>query len=90
MKNTKHTPGPWNIITRPNSFLISVMSEDHTSIGDVSSIENARLIASAPELLEALEELQHRFYVLGGCVFQPKDEPFMVKVTELLRKAKGE
>lgn len=67
MTNTKHTPGPWFVldVTRHNwrarvapesnprlntAALVFGHSEDHVTA-------NARLIAAAPELLAALEDL---------------------------------
>lgn len=70
MSKTQHTPGPWNINHGAN-YLPSVSSSvTHTKICDIAgqdddagikdfqneSEANARLIAAAPELLEALKE----------------------------------
>lgn len=65
MTDSKHTPGPWvKTIDRDGDFLISSNSGEYdiTTIfqwEDVpdESIANARLIAAAPELLEALDGL---------------------------------
>lgn len=56
---SKHTPGPWDydgqdaigfeVFTRDESGEVS------DSVGYVSTEEDARLIAAAPELLEALQ-----------------------------------
>ncbi len=63
---SKHTPGPWNYHVDNQSeytHTITAVSRPATSpiIADVvkhpSSEANARLIASAPELLEALENI---------------------------------
>lgn len=59
--NTKHTPGPWdvdshgNIVQGPGRYKIAITSA--TSIADRSDGADARLIAAAPELLEALKDL---------------------------------
>lgn len=65
--NAKHTPGPW----RPNGGLVE--TRDGIALGiatacpvkvgyapkdDAERLANARLIASAPELLEALKGLE--------------------------------
>lgn len=57
MSNTKHTPGPWMV-----GHFNDVRTRDgYRSLANVSSYfelpaeANARLIAAAPELLEALE-----------------------------------
>lgn len=59
----KHTAAPW-VISETSAFIkiydandneIADVSGGHTSINDDKA--NARLIAAAPELLEALEDL---------------------------------
>ena len=56
--NTTHTPGPWRI-SSIGSYGLTIGDEKQiigTVHGDNSeSIANARLIAAAPDLLEALE-----------------------------------
>ena len=63
--SNKHTPGPWLIetFTRPNRgevTQVSAFSEDGNRIlccevQSFKKIEDSRLIAAAPELLEALK-----------------------------------
>lgn len=58
MSTAKHTPGPWRIEIGPYYRAIRVDSEviaDMRQIGRSFNESNARLIAAAPELLEALE-----------------------------------
>lgn len=54
---SKHTPGPWHV--RGNKIVIDVMDFSIAEIKDfgVATIPNARLIAAAPDLLEALSKL---------------------------------
>ena len=65
---SKHTPGPWQIMTagsferygidgghRNNRVSIIVMGQDDEDTG-IEKIEDARLIAAAPDLLEALKQ----------------------------------
>jgi len=62
--NTKHTPGPWTAI---DSIVVVTMETHHfatwlanCSVGGESletKLANARLIAAAPELLEACQKL---------------------------------
>ena len=73
---TQHTPGPWIVDATPahapccftirhNSAICGAwvpLATIHTTIGD--TMANARLIASAPELLEALESLLRERYAL--------------------------
>lgn len=59
---SKHTPGEWKIeaiyigFQRDVSFY-NIMA-GKTNLGSIKDEANARLIASAPELLEALKEAQ--------------------------------
>ena len=73
----KHTPGPWEIDqwpfpdeqsrlhetvlkTLPNGNQVVICSFEHAAVRE-SQNANARLIAAAPELLEACEVLVERF-----------------------------
>lgn len=72
----KHTPGPWSV--KPNSGSYSIHSENQSLYGadpylaTVDGIQrsanfaNARLIASAPELLEALKQF-YKTFALHNC-----------------------
>lgn len=62
MKNTTiiHTPGPWRYAESRHEFYVSAGVGDDpidTIAGDIYGEANARLIAAAPELLEALKRL---------------------------------
>lgn len=65
MNTTKHTPGPWTAERCDTGMEILDMNQESVAVachyGDpYSSIReeaNAKLIAAAPELLEALEEI---------------------------------
>lgn len=72
MNDTKHTPGPW--FTKREGFstvyiearigggmLQEVAACGPTEAGQEQQEANARLIAAAPELLEALQEAKHMF-----------------------------
>lgn len=59
----KHTPGPW--ARRPGYDDYKVVNADGWRIADchdapprINGLANARLIAAAPELLEALERMR--------------------------------
>ena len=72
MSDVKHTSGPWRIEFRHDGFPFGVSSPDTwkhdldfvCELHRTDTLEeleaNARLIASAPELLEALKELNHQ------------------------------
>ena len=62
--NTKHTPAPWKIF-RQDEDLIIINESSRPSIADITGgngLEedeaNAKLIAAAPELLEALKQIE--------------------------------
>ena len=64
--NTKHTPGPWVIESRTNKgagFSI-IAKEAHFSCAGVAHYigeADARLIAAAPDLLEALKRMREKY-----------------------------
>ena len=64
--NTQHTPGPWNVgDDSPNDYegpiidtrdrAVAVITIDHETESTPEDRANARLIAAAPELLDAAE-----------------------------------
>lgn len=68
MSEAKHTPGPWrfyadlpsvdpnwHIVT--NASRLRVIANVHIEPGNEMDAANARLIASAPDLLESLQQL---------------------------------
>ena len=64
MTETAYTKGPWNIVWRRNEqypYPLSVLADDSGAWvargGEVSSEANARLIAAAPDLLDALQAM---------------------------------
>lgn len=66
MKTTKHTPGPWHLTTYAPTTLDQVTyygvgaPNSRTTIAGPLNEADARLIAAAPELLEALIDLTER------------------------------
>ena len=63
MKTYTHTPGPWSVETKGSRHFIDGADEltvayvDRAGVRERQTYEsNARLIASAPDLLEALED----------------------------------
>ncbi len=61
---SKHTPGPWqangsHIYTAdPERALLAQVINPGSKASDYPLVENARLIAAAPELLEALKAIE--------------------------------
>ena len=62
---TKHTPGPWVVVGEPNQYLVGSPCHEETGnrrivcrvsgqLSVQSEEANARLIAAAPSMLEAL------------------------------------
>ena len=62
MSAGKHTPGPWAILPESRGFIIVARNAFYDvaivrDVGNEDNKKNARLIAAAPQLLEALELL---------------------------------
>jgi hypothetical protein len=67
MNNTQHTPGPWSLEDRGTKFIVSkpgdgyitreVCRMDSSTMAAFAQEANARLIAAAPDLLEALQAI---------------------------------
>ncbi|WP_241356379.1 hypothetical protein [Pseudomonas aeruginosa] len=73
---SKHTPGPWEIERYSDGLIqivgdVRIVSDDEENVTTVVEAvargdeANARLIAAAPELLEALTEAAEILWVLG-------------------------
>jgi len=86
--NKNHTPGPWvyyyekignqHIVWSDNSRIVSLSMND-----DAES--NARLIAAAPDLLEALSVLVE----LVSCQICDDDHPAIINARDAIAKATG-
>lgn len=90
--STKHTPGPWMIAGKTvyalnedgyNRFS-ALVQDAHTKESEL--VANARLIAAAPELLEALQMLTDHVnrYIYGD------DDVLVSNARYAIRKALGE
>lgn len=79
-----HTPGPWHYEKAYHESRYFVGSETHFDLAVVADEPDARLIAAAPALLEALEAM-----VTGA---PPRYIPFgeLDKARAAIRAAKGE
>lgn len=103
MKTTKHTPGPWSVLYSSNVYP-SIHGKDSAPVATLyahtpnrcehdvfdNSEANARLIAAAPELFEALE------YSLNTLTVVLNDTPdvgllnIKAKIENAIAKARGE
>lgn len=84
-RTLKHTPGPWKLWEIVNGSGVG----NEWNIGGVGIIKgctpsNARLIAAAPEMLEALKLIGNE-----DNYFDPQFSPIEIAM-EAIRKAKGE
>jgi hypothetical protein len=102
--NAQHTPGPWEL-GRIRAKIVAVYGPKGTQIADCDSISNlheenianARLIAQAPAMLEALEVVEGYLVAIDDengnehmyeC---PGEEScILCQVRETIRKAKGD
>ena len=98
MNEGKHTPGPWKFsgITQLGSGLgyycvYRVGTSDGTIICNVNNRPpgDARLIAAAPDLLEALNAINNAFRV-DRTVFTKEQEQAVTLMDAALEKATGE
>ena len=61
MNGFNHTPGPWRIVGDEVASGMTQIAEVYRA---VNGSANARLIAAAPELLDALQVMLHEFVEL--------------------------
>ena len=97
---SKHTQGPWEVVPHDSSEVcFEVMADGwfvatvHDGVMEESNAEfNARLIAAAPELLEALRDLRQRFH--AACIAHGSDawaaDASCAKADEAIAKATGD
>jgi hypothetical protein len=68
MNNMKHTPGPWQLA----DHMMGVIGADHHIVClQVERSADSRLIAAAPELLEALRMCEAEFITLRARLSEP-------------------
>jgi hypothetical protein len=86
---SKHTPGPWTV-GDSGGYLNQMKIEPAIGVvyGAGEEIQaNAHLIAAAPELLEALQELKEELFQHAEGNYL---RPFLDKAEAAIAKAKGE
>lgn len=102
-KHTSHTPGPWKAVYQPNTpclvesdgervawidFWKGKTPRDPNHKPRLEQEANARLIAAAPELLEALQELLDP--ARGMVTITPCKAAAFERARAAIAKAKGE
>ena len=92
MSHSKHTPGPWSFSSDLNDKKQSIEASEFIHIALVdASIPNARLIAAAPEMLEALAAIVKAFHddYDGNTISRPLNDA-LNRADNILLQARGE
>lgn len=87
MSNSKHSPGPWLSLNNfaEGPFFIHKKLETGDAIAEVKIEANARLIAAAPEMLEALESVLNNNKVMNALKVETRR-----LIMDAVAKARGE
>lgn len=94
---SKHTPGPWHIGMKPGPIIYGPQGEQvadlraHLLMPDESAA-NARLIAAAPELLEALKTMTDEYASSmrnAGVTHYPEALAIVRQARAVIAKAEG-
>ena len=96
---TKHTPGPWRItsqgllVSDDNGMVLSIKNQG-SLMTNAELQANYALIESAPEMLEALEDILQRLeddlFLAGVPREQHKDQRHLKRLYKAIAKAKGQ
>jgi len=90
---SKHTPGPWSLNAQANALGASVTSTvNKVRLTSHIPIADARLIAAAPEMLEALQQAQKSLAWANVALDIPEHSTFrenMAIVAAAIAKATG-
>jgi hypothetical protein len=93
-----HTPGPWSVEKERDFWNVTSVQGDIVGIEglyrcDGSDEANARLIAAAPELLEALRYMLRRYVELvesgDAGDWNPETETEVIEARAAIAKAEG-
>ena len=95
---SNYTAGPWQLQNSEGLLSVQVVKQPDKCIctvyklffEDAEALANARLIAAAPELLEALEELVDQCIHAQGSMDYNYGEFDLIKAEQALASAKGE
>lgn len=91
MEQTKHTPGPWLVgqtITAPHPDRFPGSHERITVAQRVNRPADARLIAAAPDMLDALQSLVDMAATFSTELH--KDHPDVLAARAAIAKARGQ
>ncbi len=95
----EHTPGPWRttedgrVTGLPDVMIAPGRTIAVVGRSDREAYYNSRLIAAAPELLEALEGMEWAFFVAGDCKDQQQreqEDAAVDRARAAIAKAKGQ
>ena len=94
----QHTPGPWSILEQANDARTHISNGAHIvctlgttrTDGSPNHYANASLIASAPELLDALNAAYNALAWPDDEMTDEEEEELLESIRAALRKAKGE
>ncbi len=67
---SKHTPGPWEVSPQVRAAVLIGVAKVSLPDGSEENRANARLIASAPDLLEALEAIVESVDAETAAIFE--------------------
>lgn len=87
MNTTKHTPGPWKQESELGIGPQLLVKCNDALVARATSIEDARLIAAAPELLEALQYALNRISFLEGFTEGKADPSNLPMIRAAIAKA---
>ena len=81
---SKHTPGPWAVyVNAPSDIVIRKMSKDGYELCAIARVSsgyaNARLIAAAPDLLDALQWYEAKAVQMGRAAIH-QDSKLMLEL----------
>lgn len=92
MIEAKHTPGPWKFRAAKNYLLATIMANGKllAIFSNTISDEDGRLMAAAPDLLEALKEAQQNWHHMIGLSSPAEHHRLNDRMSAAIAKATGE
>jgi hypothetical protein len=89
MTDSKHTPGPWTVERRGGRP--TIIGSDRSTVAGSPKAKDARLIALAPEMLEALGRALEVFQRESECWSSPEEiDELDDDISALIARARGE